>query len=259
MILAGASKIGKSFFCLELCRSLALGDSPFECPLLSVPEPARVLYLEAEVKQQGLQTRGRKIFQDVNLEYLNENLFVLTDLPELTFDQPRGFQLLRQALDEVQPNVVVIDPLGRFIGGLDENSNSEMAKVLGKLDVILKEHASSELALILAHHSKKPDTSANSTFNPLSPHAMRGSSRLFANPDSIIMADRVENYVNSQHGRAWKVKAHFETRQSEGLDDQLFTVNDRNDLRVRWVPPKGPMPKVNPPAPPTEQLAFKGA
>lgn len=226
---------------------MALGTSPFNCPLLTVPEPARVLYMEAEVKEKGVQKRGRKIFHDVSKEELNENLYLLTDQPELQFDSPLGYKLLRQELDLVQPNILVIDPLGRFLGGLDENSNSEMNKVLTKLDQIIKEHSSREMALVIAHHSRKPDTSANSTFDPLSAHSMRGSSRFFSNPDSIIMMNRDtgKDYKNFKGEEAWQLTARFQTRQAAQLPDMTFNVNHEGDLRVRYAPKKGPPPKLS--------------
>jgi RecA-family ATPase len=235
MFLAGASKIGKSFFALGLCRALSLGEAPFECPHLSVPLPARVLYVEDEVKERGLQERGKRVFAGVDLDLLDSNLWVLSGVPEIRFDTGDGMGLLRKAVEEVQPNVLMLDPFGRFIGGLDENNNAEMGKVLGRLDKLLKDYSKNDMSLILTHHAKKPDMSANSKFDPLSPHAMRGSSRFFANPDTIVMLDRLEDFRSKNGGRGWKVRAHFETRQSEGLDDAVFTVNERDDLRVRYA------------------------
>lgn len=244
LFLAGASKTGKSFFCLELCRALALGDNPFGHPQLYVPEPARVLYVEAEVKQQGLQARGIPIFQGVNHQYLNEHLFVLTDVPEMQFDTQKGFGLLREALDAVQPNVLIIDPYGRFIAGLDENSNSEMNKVLTGFDRLLKDYKHNEMSLVLAHHAKKPNR-MDQQFDALSPHEMRGSSRFFSNPDSILMLDRDgQPYINPTGQAAWKVKGRLETRQAERLPDMNFTVNHRGDLRVHFTSEKGPVPKI---------------
>lgn len=243
MFVAGGSKIGKSFVCLEFCRALALGDNPFECPLLDVPRPTRTLYCEAEVKEQGVQSRGIPIFEGVNRDYLNENLFLLTDVPEMQFDQPKGFTLLRQALDSVQPEVLILDPLGRFIGGADENSNSEMNKILTGLDQILKDYRRNEMAVIIAHHTKKPNK-MDQEFDPLDPYEMRGSSRFYANPDSIFMLSRFGDYVNKDQKRAWRLNGRIITRQAESMEDFEFTVNDESDLRVRFVPKKGPAPKL---------------
>jgi AAA domain len=246
MIMGAASKTGKSLFALELCRALVVGDAPFACPLLSVPEPAKVLYLEAEVRERGLQARGRKIFKNISTEWLNEYMAVVSGVPELTLDNETGWSLLKEALQQSQPNVLMLDPIARFLGGTDENSNEKVGAILGRLDMILKDYAHRDLSLIQVHHSRKPDTQKGSSFDPLSPHSMRGASKFFANPDTIFMLDRADNYINATGHKAWRVKGRLETRQSEGFDsDQTFTVNDGDDLKVRWVMPKGGIAKLN--------------
>lgn len=262
MIVAGASKIGKSFLVLELCRALSLADNPFGCPDLYVPESARVLLIEDEVKEAGLQERGLKVFAGADYGLLNNNFFVLSGVPEIRFDSNMGWKLLDDAIAQVQPNVLVLDPFGRFIGGLDENRNDEMGKVLGKLDQILKNYQHNEMSLILTHHSKKPDTSAESKYDPLSPHSMRGASRMFANPDTIVMVQRLEDIKSAAGHKAWKVRMHFETRQSEGPDDVVLTVNRDDDLRVRFSHKLGGAPKLKQepkPKVPPEQLKLAEA
>jgi RecA-family ATPase len=239
MTIAAAPKVGKSFVSLEMSRALITAQAPFECPALSVPEPARVLYIEDEVKEKGLQTRGRLIFKGISTETLNTRMSILSGVPEIRFDDPHGWKLLRDALKEVEPNVLILDPYGRFIGGLDENRNDEMGKVLSKLDQIVKDYAHQEMSLILVHHCKKPDTSANSKYDPLSPHSMRGASRMYANPDSILMLDRTKEYRNREGRKAWEITGHAETRQAEGLSDFVCTMNDQSDLRVRFKTWKG--------------------
>lgn len=233
-IIAAASKTGKSLFSMEMCRALVTGTNPFGCPSLSVPDPARVLYVEDEVKEYGLQERGLQIFKGVSRGLLDEQMHIISGAPQLRFDEPDGWKILRRELTNVRPNVLILDPIGRFIGGLDENSNAEMGKVLSRLDQILFDYADEELSLLIVHHSRKPDMSPHSRFDPLSPHSMRGASRFYANPDTIMMLNREKEKRNKDGHVMWEVEGHIETRQAEPLPNIKFTVNEESDLRVRY-------------------------
>lgn len=260
MILGGASKSFKSFFSLELCRALTLGDNPFGHPELTVPEPARVLLIEDEIKERGLQARGLEIFKGVNRDYLNEYFFVLSGETDVRLDTNKGFDLLYQAVEQTQPNVLVLDPMGRLIGGIDENRNDQVGIMLAKLDKLLAKYDHNEMSMIMLLHSRKPDTSKDSNFDPLSPHSIRGAGRWFANPDSIMMINKVKTYKNKDGRKAGKLAGRFEVRQGEGFAEDLgFTFNDQSDLRVRYSGQREGVPKVTlvePPAPKEEQLKF---
>ncbi len=159
---------------------------------------------------------------------------LLSGVPELQLDNPAGWKILRDALTMKEPNVLVLDPIGRMLGSYNENKNEEVGQVLNKLEQLLKDYASAELALILTHHSKKPDTMAGSSFDPLSPFSMRGASRFYADPNTIMMINRTREYRNSAGRPAWEVTARIAMRQAEPLPDLKLSVNDCSDLRVRF-------------------------
>lgn len=202
---------------------------------MPVKEACRVLYVEDEVKERGVKERILTAFGDVDRRLLQNNLHVLSNKKELRFDTEKGFQHLTDAVELIKPHVLVLDPLGRFIGAADENDNTKMGMILDKLEGLLKAHKEREMSLILSHHSRKPGL--EDTFDPLNPHNMRGSSRFFANPDTILMLARSVKTTkqNAAGTKTWQVKGRFETRQSEGFPgDLIFSINRDNDLRVKF-------------------------
>src|SRR5277367_3161954 len=61
LLLGGEAKCGKSFVMLEFCRALTTGKPLFGNPLFTVPEPVKVLYVEAENGERSCKERLTKI------------------------------------------------------------------------------------------------------------------------------------------------------------------------------------------------------
>jgi RecA-family ATPase len=62
LLLGGEAKVGKSFIMLELCRALTTGTPFMDNPSLTVPEPLRTLYIDAEVGERTNKARVIKNF-----------------------------------------------------------------------------------------------------------------------------------------------------------------------------------------------------
>jgi RecA-family ATPase len=62
LLFGGLEKIGKSFIGLEVARALSTGTPLFGYPDFVVEEKARVLLVEMEVGEYGLQDRTRAVF-----------------------------------------------------------------------------------------------------------------------------------------------------------------------------------------------------
>src|SRR5207302_95652 len=77
---------------------------------------------------------------------------------------------------EPSPVLIIIDTLSRCSAGADENSNTEMAKVIGAADILQRRFSSS---VLIVHHSGK-----NRDNGP------RGASVLSGNVETIIEVDR---------------------------------------------------------------------
>lgn len=244
MFLAGADpKAGKSMFALELARALATASTPFDCPLLSVPETTRVLYVEQEIGEHGLQKRAQKIFTN-DIELVEKNLFYVSKVPDLKLNTNKGRALLDEFISAVQPGVLILDPLAQ-IHNYEEVDNTQIGKLFNTFAEVVRKYQHNDMSIVLIHHMRKKGGNSEGAIDPLSTHNYRGSSRFAADPDTLVTINRGEEFKSRQGRAAWKISVRWNTRQSEAPEDMIMTVNALDDLRVRWEAKKGAMPKLS--------------
>jgi hypothetical protein len=110
--------LGKSLLVLDACAALATGRSVFG---FEAQAPLKILYFDHENTVKGdvvprLSDMGYSASDLKNLVY--------SSFPDMdTLDSATGGAQMSQALDEVMPDLVIIDTLSRTVSG-DENSNS---------------------------------------------------------------------------------------------------------------------------------------
>lgn len=187
MVLAAPAKAFKTAFLLNLAVSLACG-LPFVDPLV-IPSAIRVLYVNLEVSPRRFQERLRKLEEAFSSEGrevgpLRDALVswtpMATQRPRL--DKPDGLYPLQRAIEEHEPDVIILDPLRR-LHSRDENSSQEMAAVFEALDAL------SDLgpAIIVSHHTGKPGLESRSRVGQ---HSPRGTSDFEGWPDTLMWFER---------------------------------------------------------------------
>lgn len=265
MLVGADPKAGKSMVALELGRALSTGTAPFEYHGFSVPDPTKTLYIDQEVGERGLKDRGLTMFRG-DMDLVGENLYYVSKDPELMLSDPRGVARLDGYIRDVNPGVLILDPIGR-LHAYDENDNTQIGALFHTLDRLIRKYREADLSIILIHHMRKKGSDTQNQIDPLSFHNYRGSSRFPADPDTLVTINRLENIRSEKGGKAWKIAVRWETRQAEGPgEDMVMTVNAKDDLRVRYagVFGGGP-PKLKPEEvekrklPPVEQLSFQAA
>jgi len=161
-MLVGKAKEGKTMLALQIALCLATA-TPFlmrrgqNIGLFPVPEAKRTLFLlrenvdetiQAFLKKQiaGLKHRlGKDITKSLNLISFVRPKTTYLDL------RTEGLRELRNLLDERSPDLVVIDPLSRFLTG-DMNRMEAVVKVANTLDSLGEEF---NCAFLLLHHFRK--------------------------------------------------------------------------------------------------------
>lgn len=139
MIYAPA-KSGKSYLSLQVSRCIGAG-----LPFLGIPTTqGTVLYVQFELGQEVLQARLASTGQ----EY--PNVFVGTSF-SMKLDQRAGQEVLKKALEAIEPNVLIIDPLFKCIAG-DENEGVDMRNIADFLDEMIEAFRCS---VLLIHHPGK--------------------------------------------------------------------------------------------------------
>ncbi len=183
-ILVGSGGAGKSWLALELACAVAGGA---EVDLLDLKPGAcgRVLYLGLEdprgillhrMRALGLRLSGSQhesIAENISLKSLTGRLIDL-------LNQKQRDSLTRRAEGL---RLLIIDTLSRS-HQTDENSNSEMAKLLGSFERIC---ARTGCAVLLVHHTRKGGAGENGAAQ----HAARGASALVDNARWGCALDRM--------------------------------------------------------------------
>jgi AAA domain len=137
---------------------------------------------------------------------------------------PSGFELLESALDELRPDVLILDPLVAFCGGGNMNDNAVMSLVMQELKRLA---ADFNCAVLVLHHTRKGGDLGN-------PEAISGAAATVNLSRRAIMpvpmtseeADRLK-VLPSQRYRYFKVvdaKSNLAPRSDESPWYELHSV-----------------------------------
>lgn len=235
LLFGGESKIGKSFLALNMAKSLSTGTELYNSKHIQCEE-CKVLLIEQEIGEEGLQLRGSKIFTDVsNRNKVTDNFAYETKLDGLTLNKLEGQKKLRDLVAINKPNVLILDPIGKM-HTCDENSASEIGALFTYLDTLKKINPEQNMSIVFTHHFKKLDKNwVRSDEQKLDAHNFRGSNRWFSDPDTIVTAMIKRRYDNDNpRYKWWEIRTKFHLRQEEEPDDMLFSINEQNDGQVRY-------------------------
>lgn len=167
---AGAPKSFKSWFALDMAVSVASGTAclgHFE-----VCDIGPTLVYLAEDHLAAVRHRVEVLCDHRSLDMERLDLHVIA-APSLRLDLPADLQRLDQALQQLRPRLLVLDPLVR-LHRCDENSSAEVSALLGALRELNRRH---DVAIVVVHHmSKKPRAHLG--------QGLRGSGDLHAWTDS---------------------------------------------------------------------------
>jgi RecA-family ATPase len=189
MIIEAPEKSFKTTFTLPLAIGIATGTSHFGA--LPIVGRRRVLYLHGELSPQQLKDR---------LEAASKGITSLTEFyqgKDITAHlvRPQGQVAIQELLKEVEPHVLVIDPLQGFMSGCDENSFKEVSPALEFIDRLI---ALYKISVILnVHQGKDRDRGA------------RGHSSLGGWRDARIVLTRSEDLVSVNVEPRWAESSQF--------------------------------------------------
>lgn len=147
--------VGKTWFVLELAKSLTLGQQFFAW---NVPEPVSVLLIDgemaiADLKQRITELLGSSI-QDKFQILASERLYA--EDSTLKINRPEDQKRIDTMLSELEergarPDVIIFDNLSSLTSGLEENSNSDLDD-LSQWLITLRHR---RYAVVEVHHAGK--------------------------------------------------------------------------------------------------------
>lgn len=183
-VLGGLAKSTKSWVVLDMAISVASGT-----PCLgrfAVKRPGPTMVYAAEDPPAEVRKRLAGLAQHRGLALADVPVHVITE-PAIRLDQPTHRERLRQTLARVKPRMLILDPLVRVYGRLDENSAAEVSDLLGYLRALQREF---DMSLVVVHHARKAQGAVHQAGE-----ALRGSGDFFAWSDTLLYTRRIKEGV----------------------------------------------------------------
>ncbi|MBA7518738.1 hypothetical protein ES705_10811 [subsurface metagenome] len=185
MVIGAYSKEGKTLLCLQLSLNLISG-TPF-LGQFDVKDHNKVLYIYGENTEPGLKTylkrqiKGFKEKAGIEIGDRELNNLVYLNGRNFSFGSEKNLGELRAYLMKENFNVIILDPLGRFIN-FDINRGENILRFLNGLDTLGSQ------AWVIIHHLRKPDFKTDSDIEAI--HRLAGSSNLGNYCESFISLER---------------------------------------------------------------------
>lgn len=215
-------RLGKTTLMVQLSLALSVGQSVLG---YSVAKPRRVLYILAEGSRHAFRNRFRATCDSM-------------DIPPSSLDwwlQPptmSEFKLSSQQVDRVirgsQAEFIVLDTLGYFGGGDENDASSWKANVMAPLRAYAQEL---NTAFVLVHHPKK--SSANDTSSRW--ERGRGTSAMFGDVDHYLTLERVPLDKHDEQLPP-EARAHLEQRRILHVDKNKYGLDDVCQKLEFWKP-----------------------
>lgn len=211
-VIGGSPKLGKSWVALDLAVSVASGTPALD--RFRVADPGPVLLFPAEDPIASVRARLEGISRHRGLDFSRLDVW-LVQAPVIRLDSLEDREALRSAVSDLQPRLLILDPLIRCHAA-DENSATEVARVLSFLRTLEREHS---VAVLVVHHARK-----NRAGDP--GQGLRGSSEIYAWGDSYLYLRRRRSLeLAIEHRSAVAPEPVKLKLQSDG-DDNTFLVID---------------------------------
>ena len=185
VLLAAHKGRGKTTLTLQMCLKLIQGNTTFLRDFELKDSPGKILYCYAEnepaelklIKETQEQSAGIKLSREQN-----ESL-IFQPRERLDLVDPNGIAVFEAALDIIKPDIVIFDPVHRFLAGQDINKLQNINKFFDTLTRIENKC----LWFFISHLRKPSSQDTGSTI-----YKVMGSSAFVNNCDTVITLDRAD-------------------------------------------------------------------
>jgi hypothetical protein len=223
-ILGGEPKCCKSFLALDVALSVASGAACLR--QFPVRRTGKVLLFPAEDSLSVVRQRLQGIACAAQVDFESLPVEVIT-APSLRLDTPADRQRLTQTVGDLQPILLILDPLIR-LHRVDENDASQIGALLSFLRELQRQF---NLAVMLVHHARKDSNSGRPG------QALRGSSELHGWGDSnLYMRRRGSQLTLTTEHRAAPSQDHIPLQLTQAASALALTVLEKPDSQSRPDP-----------------------
>lgn len=206
-IVGGRSKVGKSIFVLNMAIQMATAK-PFLLQF-NITKPQRVIYLQAEISEQSMQNRLRKMVDAIG-NNLSEQMLYIVNRKGFKLDGQEDLEKIDDLIKKCEAKVLIVDPLYKFHTG-DENLVKDMTHFFDNLDWLITQNG---ISIVLVHHFGKPSENKGGATR------FRGSTTITDYADTYMMLDR----KSKDRSRNF-VKLSFELRNDEEPETMILYRN----------------------------------
>ena len=213
MLLTGPSESGKSYMALQIALELATAGSFFGH---DIPNEFRVALAQAEVSEGEVQKRLARLVQ--GYPDLSEKMIALYNANDMKLTDGDGYRRFANFVQEVQPHVVIVDPLRAYFTG-DENDSAVGEAFFSALQTAQR-LTEMPWAFVGIHHVRKPSMDSFGEGK----YAARGSGIWTDRPSTVLGLA-----ANTSQNR-WKL-TYLKTRgRSTHPPDQELYVDSETGL-----------------------------
>ena len=208
MIMFGDPKTNKSYIALNIALALSRGEHIFgakynsDTPVLPVNKSYTVLYIEQEIGEDGLRERLKTMIPEPG----GIPFYLKTRDMEMRMDTSGGREAIQKEIEQVRPDVLILDPLAKFHLA-DENSAQHMGAVMRVGDHWIEDYG---LAIIYIHHAGKQQAFVSRKGG----QRIRGSSAMFGDADALMEVVRKSSPTHKEP----TLELGFELRRGEPLE-----------------------------------------
>lgn len=229
MIIAGASKAGKSFMLMELSICIANGLAWYghKC------KRGKVLYVNLEIDKPSAVNRFINIRKAMNAK--QEGNIVMWNLRGRASTLDKLVPKIVRRTKSMNLSAIIIDPIYKVITG-DENNASEMGAFCNQFDKLCTETGCS---VIYCHHHSKGSQGQKRSIDRAS-----GSGVFARDPDAIIdmielsLTSEVKNTAQENGATAWRLEYTLREFRSPKPDNLWF------DYPVHYLDTTGELEKL---------------
>lgn len=218
VLLAGLTKRGKTTLTLQLCLRLIQGHCNFLRDFEIETSP-RILYIFAENSAEGLQNIIKKQLSGLTWTPSGKDLqrLILQPRGKVFLDNPEGLGLfvLEELLHIHTPDLVVLDPISRFIGR-DINDMRNVNRIFDGLSQI-----GNGTTWLFIHHYRKPKE--RDINEPI--YKTMGSSAFANNCDTFIGLERTDKHRSGLYSTLY-----FVVRRAKPIEPVHLYQNPENLL-----------------------------
>lgn len=232
-MLAGAPGSNKSWIVYDALRAMLRGEPWLNIPVVTDDEPRRGLVLNFDnpaaefarrMKRMGFRGDDAVRVHSVGMS----NVAIDGDIPML-LQLPAAFEQLMAMIAWWRPHMIVVDSLRQAHTG-DESNSLHMGRVMACLRAFTHYGA----AVVVIHHSGKPQQGpqGDSVLDDI--HLARGSSEIIAALDTLIVMDGT--MLRWAKTRGWRATDE-DGRPMPALEVGAAVVDDGDTTRVIAVDP----------------------